>query len=170
MNTMQNLEDFYTGAQSLVAKFDAFAAKHTLHSIARADHLCYKCGSAEEFERIRAIFEQESEYLHQAIISKRRIAYIKLKKGVETALGSVLFLELSDQKPDNSQQGGFDHIEVYPTAMSYEEMVARLQSVEEVVKVERPHHTTHDINMGEGFLFRCTHGPLIEKIKESEMS
>ena len=47
-------------------------------------------------------------------------------------------------------------------------MVGELGESEKVVHVERPHHTTDDIDIGEGFLFRCTQGPLIEKIKHSE--
>ena len=48
-------------------------------------------------------------------------------------------------------------------------MVKELEATEKVIKVERPHHTTHDIDIGAGFLFRCTEGLLIEKIKNSEM-
>jgi len=48
-------------------------------------------------------------------------------------------------------------------------MVAKLEKSEKVIKVERPHHTTHDIEIKDGFLFRCTQGPLIEKVKREEM-
>lgn len=166
---IQVIEDFNTGAEQYVAMLNAFAEKHQLVGRAQADHICYKCDSRESYERIRALFETESEYIYQSIISKRRIACIRFNKGIETSLGTITLLELSDQKPDGSQQEGFDHIEVYPTTLSYEEMVRELEKSEQVIEVMRPHHTTHDIDIGSGFLFRFTHGPLIEKIKTTEM-
>lgn len=166
---MKSIQQFYAESEKFVEISNNFAKKHSLVGRVRADHICYKCSSKENFEEMRAMFENESLYIHQAIISKRRIAYIRLKKSIETSLGEINFLELSDQKIDNSQTEGFDHIEFFPTKMTYDEMIAEFESSEKVVKVERPHHTTHDIDIGEGFLFRCTHGPLIEKIKDSEM-
>ena len=164
-----SIEEFYKGAGSYIAQFNAFAEKHALVGITGADHLCYKCGSVESFKEMREMFEWTSEYTHQAIISGRRIAYIKLKKPIETVLGPIWFIELSDQKQDNSQVDSYDHIEVFATGISYDEMVDKLEQTETVTKTVRPHHTTHDIDMGDGFLFRCTQGPLIEKIKHEEM-
>ncbi len=162
---LKTLEEFYTEADKSVPYFDAFVNKHNLKVRTLADHICYKCDSRESFDNIRAMLEPASAYLYQAIISGRRIAYIKLKRSIPTALGEIFFLELSDQKPDNSQVDGFDHIEVYPTALTYDEMIVELEQTETVIKVERPHHTTHDIKMENDFIFRCTHGPLIDKIK-----
>lgn len=159
----------FNQSEKFIKVFNEFAQKHSLIGRAHADHICYKCGSRESFEKIRTMFEKESDFIYQSIISGRAIAYIRFKKGIETAIGTIHFLELSDQKPDGSQVEGFDHIEVYPTSLSYDEMVKELEKTEEVVKVERPHHTTHDIEIGEGFLFRCTRGPLLEKIKTTEM-
>ncbi len=166
----QTIKEFYTDSETYIQQFDAFAEKHGLIGRVAADHICYKCASAESFEHIRALFEHESEYMHQAIISNRRIVYIRLKYPISTTLGPIYFLELSDQKVDGSQKEGFDHVEIYPTAQSYEDTIAQLELFETVTKVERPHHTTHDIDIGGGFLFRCTEGPLIEKIKNSEMN
>ena len=162
---IKTLEEFYIEAEKSIPSFNNFADKHGLQGKTEADHICYKCDSKESFDNIRALLEFASEYVYQSIISKRRIAYIKLKKSIRTALGELFFLELSDQKPDNSQKNGFDHIEVYPTTLTYDEMIKKLEQSETVIKVERPHHTTHDIKMENDFIFRCTHGPLIEKIK-----
>lgn len=166
---IKTIEEFYSGSLRYAALFDAFAKKHNLEGRVLADHICYKCSSKEVFEEMRAVLEKESEYLYQSIISKRRIAYLKLKKPVETILGPIYFVELSDQKPDLSQRDGFDHIEAYPVGWSYEEMVLELEKTEKVIKNERPHHTTHDVEIGDGFVFRCTEEPLVEKIKRSEM-
>jgi predicted metalloenzyme YecM len=166
---LQSLETFYTEATPLAQRFDSFAKKHQLIGRAKADHICYKCDSAESFEHARALFEPAIGYLYQAKISGRRIALIRLPHPIETVLGPIHFLELSDQKPDGSQREGFDHIEAYPTDRSYEDFIKQFEATENVVKVVRPHHTTHDIDIGDGFLFRCTEGPLVEKIK-AEMS
>lgn len=154
----------------MVVSFDEFVKRHALLGAALPDHLCYKCASHESYEAVRALLEGESMYLHQSIISKRRISIIKLRQGIDTVLGKIFYVELSDQKPDNSQEEGFDHIEVYPTAHSYDEMVSGLGQTELVIKVERPHHTTHDIEMAGGYIFRCTREPLIEKIKRTEIT
>ncbi|HVU80262.1 MAG TPA: VOC family protein [Candidatus Paceibacterota bacterium] len=167
---MQSIEEFFAGSKPFVALFDAFSDTHALQGRTQADHICYKSGSKESYERMRELFESEGAYIYQSIISKRRIAIVKFKQGIETSLGPINFLELSDQKPDNSQQDGFDHIEAYAVGRSYDDMVREFETQgERVVKVERPHHTTHDIDIGGGFLFRCTQGPLIEKIKVSEL-
>lgn len=166
---MQTIEEFYTESERFIELFNAFAVKHNLGGRAEADHICYKCESKESFENMRQMFESESEYIYQSIISKRRIAVVRFKQGIKTTLGTINFLELSDQKPDNSQREGFDHIEVYAIGQSYDNMVKEFETSEKVTKVERIHYTTHDIDIGGGFLFRCTQGPLIEKIKSSEM-
>ena len=166
---METIEDFYLESQRFVELFNVFASKHSLTNRAQADHICYKCISKESFECVRALFEKDGVYIYQSIISKRRIAIIRFKKGIETSLGVINFLELSDQKPDNSQYEGFDHIEVFPVGRTYDEMVREFEFSEQVVKVERPHHTTHDIDIGERFIFRCARGSLIEKIKNFEM-
>jgi len=166
---MKTIEKFYADSEKYINQFNQFIKKHELEKIARADHICYKCESKESFEKMREMLESESKYIYQSIISKRRSAIIRLETGIETSLGTINFLELSDQKPDGSQRNGFDHIEVYPVTISYDEMIKKLESTEKVKKVERPHHTTHDIDMGNEFIFRCTHEPLIEKIKTTEM-
>lgn len=167
---MENLDDFYKESKRLIQVSESFSSKHQLVGRVRVDHLCYKCESRDSFEKIREMLENESEYVFQSIISGRRIAIVRLKGGVETSLGTINFLELSDQKPDGSQREGFDHVEVYPVGWTYEELVRELQEVEVVKKIERPHHTTHDITLKDGFIFRLTEEPLIEKIKRSEMN
>lgn len=164
-----SLEEFYQKAEPHIQKFDAFAEKHALQGITASDHICYKCATSESFESMRRLFEDNSVYTYQAMISGRRIAYIRLAKPFVTTLGPIHFLELSDQKPDGSQRESFDHIEVYPTDITYEDMVIQLAQTEHITCVERPHHTTHDVVIHDGFLFRCTREPLIEKIKREEM-
>lgn len=167
---IQNIDNFKEVAQASIDLLNTFASKHKLQGIALADHICYKCSSTKTFEQMRAMFEDNSEYIHQSIISKRRIAYIKLNVGMETDLGVINYVELSDQKPDGSQTNDFDHIEIFPVSMSYNDMVEIFEKGgEPVVKKERPHHTTHDIDITPEFLIRLEHEPLIDKIKREEM-
>jgi predicted metalloenzyme YecM len=165
----QTISDFYVEAEKAIVSFNAFAAQHALVTRASADHICFKCDSREVFEHIRSMFETESRFIYQSIISGRRIVYLKFKKPIASALGDIWFLELSDQKPDRSQVNCFDHVEVYAHAMSYDDMVSELEKTEKLIKVERPHHTTHDVQVTPDFLFRCTQGPLIEKIQKEQM-
>jgi len=171
MSVPTSIEAFYKDAKQSLLAFNEFAIRHKLEGRALPDHLCYKCGSRTSFERLRKMFEDAGCWMFESRISDRTIAYIRLNFEIPmtTGLGEIRYLELCDQKPDRSQRSGFDHVEVYATAMSYEEMVEELAQTEQVVEKKRPHHSTHDIDVGNGFLFRATHGPLVEKIKNEEM-
>ncbi|MBL8031375.1 MAG: VOC family protein [Candidatus Doudnabacteria bacterium] len=166
---IRTVADFYTESQPYITLFNTFITKHALMGQAAVDHINYKCDSAETFEHIRALFEYDSEYIYQSIISNRRIALIKLRRSIPTGLGPIALLELSDQKPDHSQTNKFEHIEAYPLAKTYEDFLQLFATTETLIPHARVHHSTQDIDMGNGFLFRCTTGPLIEKIKTGEM-
>ncbi len=167
---MQNIDEFFAQAQPFVALFDAFVEKHRLFTRVEPDHICYKCGSRESFEQARNLFEREGANFWSSRISGRTISYVVLPRGgLVSQFGLIKYLELADQKPDGTQHDGFDHIEAYPLGWRYEQMIERLSETERVVEVERPHHSTHDIDIGEGFLFRATREPLIEKIVREEI-
>lgn len=171
MPNIKNISDFYREAHDLVSVFNIFIEQNNLATDVRADHICYRCESKEVFEALREIFETESDFIYQSIISGRRIAIIKFKKGIETEAGVLQYLELSDQKPDNSQTNTFDHIEIYPIALSYKKLITRLESSGvSLVRVERPHHTTYDTKLGDHYSVKITEQPLIEKIKAEEMA
>ncbi len=160
--------DFFSGSTPYVDAFNAWAQQHSPN--AKADHICYKCGDTAEFERIRAMFESESAFIYQSIISKRRIALVKFLVPITTALGDISLLELSDQKPDGSQSSGFDHIEIYPTAGSIDDFVASLEARgAHFEKIVRPHHTTFDTTILDDFKTRIEPEPLLEKIKMTEI-
>lgn len=164
------VRDFFDGAAASIAAFNTFAERHQLAGRAMADHVCYKCASTESFHAIRAMFEGESVFVYQSIISKRRIAIIHFRNPIKTVLGDIDILELSDQKPDGSQVDGFDHIEIYPTTGSTNELVDYLRSRDVTIDTaDRPHHVTHDLVIENGFKVRIEDGPLLEKIKREEM-
>jgi len=158
------LDDFFTTAKHSVNIFTEWSER--TKPAARADHLCYKCGSSEEFARLREMFTTESEFIYQSIVAGRPIAIIKMKISFETPIGSIDLLELSDQKPDGSQTSGFDHIEIYPVSGTMDELAQSLGGFEKVV---RPHHTTYDVKITGEFKVRLEEEPLLEKIKREEM-
>lgn len=159
-----NLIQFYKSAKTTIERFSEFIEKHNLTKRAKADHICYKCSSSKSFEDIRKLFESESQWIYRSIISERRIALIKLKKSIESMLGEINLLELSDQKLDGSQKEGFDHIEIYPSDGNYNNLINYLNSRKIYpIKVERPHHTTYDIKIN-NLILRLTQEPLTEKI------
>ncbi len=165
---LKDLDDFYSQSKNIVEAFEKFETEVGLKEIAVADHICYKCSSSEEFETTRSFFESQG-FLYQSIISKRRIAVIKLEKSIDTSLGTIQYLELSDQKPDGSQKSGFDHIEIYPKGVTVEMLAEKILDTGRMgKKVERPHHTTYDFPL-DNFLVRIESEALIEKIKFQEM-
>jgi len=163
------IENFTNSSKPYIEKLNAFAQKGNLAGTVIIDHLGYKCASNESFEQARAMFEQNSEYIFQSIISERRIAYVKMKQPIVTDLGDLWFVELQDQKPDGSQIEKFDHIEGYSSGISYGEMVEKISGFETIIESKKAHHPTHDVGLGVGFSFKCTHGPLLDKIKDQEM-
>lgn len=158
--------DFFLEAKPLVEAFDRYVNERGLGLVALPDHICYKCSTVEEYEKIRSLLETESIFVYQSWIAGRRISVVKLKEPISSAMGSIHYLELSDQKPDGSQKSGFHHIEIYPTSVSYQELIDKIGSGQEVV---RPHHTTWDISIGQDFFLRLENEPLIDKIKKEEM-
>ena len=165
---MQTFEDFDKAVRLCVDAFNEWAKR--MNPAARADHVCYKCADSGEFEHVRALFECRSQFVYQSEIAGRRIAIIKFREPIATALGEIWFFELSDQKPDGNQKSGFDHIEIYPVVGEAETLVEQLSGNGAIfTKTVRPHHTTFDTAIAEGFGVRLEAGPLLETIKR-EMS
>lgn len=166
---MNTLDHLYAEAHPFVALTEQFCAKHSFYGRIELDHLCFKCGSRESFEEMRNIFEREGARFWTSPIAGRSISYFILPRPIISGLGKINYLELSDQKPDGSQKHGFDHVEAYPLGWPFERMVEELSRNERVVDSKRPHHLTHDIDIGNGFEFRASRRPLIEKIVSEEI-
>lgn len=168
---IDDLRSFMEEAERAVRDFSEWASE--LKPIATADHVCYKCVDAEEFARIRALFENSDSYLYQSWISGRRIAVIRLPESIATALGPIAFLELSDQKPDGSQQSGFDHVEIVPLSRYDDkgsEMLAEWCGARgtSFTKADRPHHVTYDAVLSGGLKVRIEPERLVDKIMRDE--
>jgi len=156
-------------AKALVLQLNTFAETNELVGKVKADHISIKCSTNEIFEKRREGFEFDSTFIYQSIISKRRIAIIGLKDPLQTNVGEIKYLELSDQKEDRSQIDRIDHVELVPTSVSYDDLVASLKSKVEVKEIVRPHHVTHDIVLPSGFIVRLSKEMLIDKIKREEL-
>ncbi len=168
---MRTKEVFFQNARPLIEAVNAFAEHYDAANLGIADHFCYKCGSPEEFVRIRGFLELDSKFTYQSVISGRLIAYLRVPIELSSEFGPLRYLELSDQKPDGSQTSGFDHVEIYPAAgSSYDNLHrALVERGVEFNHVDRPHHTTHDHALSKTFTLRLTQEPLITKIKRDEM-
>ncbi|MEY4722968.1 MAG: YecM protein [Candidatus Parcubacteria bacterium] len=160
---------FFAPAWPHLRAFDAWAAPLVKHAV--ADHLCYHCSSHEEYERLRAMFEPDSRFMHQAWISGRRIAVIRFNLPLGTALGFIRVLELSDQKPDGSQTSRFDHVEIYPRTGGIEELALIVAGIGTELKLSaKAHHTTYDARLADGFRVRLEPEALLTKIAREEMT
>lgn len=164
-------EELKNKLQEYIDMFDSFCNEQKISTEnINIDHVCYKCGSTEEFENIRKTLEFEEKFMYQSIISKRRIAYIGFSEPLNSIFGKVYYLELSDQKPDNSQKSKCDHLEPIPNGISYESMVERFRNSNlEIVETIKPHHSTHDSILPNGVKVKMSSEKLIDKIHREEM-
>ncbi len=155
---------FIKQGEAAVVSFNVYSAAQLQDLVAgAADHICYKCSSSEEYEKIRSWFEEEGVFIYQTEISGRRIATIKLKQPFLTGWGPIEYLELSDQKPDGSQKSCWDHIEI--RTWYYDRTVNEVkQAGIDVMHKIRPHHATHEIALPNGFKFVFTNNMLVDKI------
>lgn len=190
-DTPSFLSDFLTRRSAmLLDAFRSWAHAHALLHASfapKADHLSYKCREVREYDELRSRFEEYADgwsgcrFLHQTIISGRRVAVIGLVDPIPTPFGDLRVLELSEPKPMRAELYGFDHVEIYPTLGAVDALAETLNTVRNrtlassfmrsyFAKKERPHHTTWDakiISMNYGgidFILRLTDGPLVEKI------
>lgn len=87
----------------------------SLFSCCGPDHLGYRCSSHEEYdELIEYLITQEIiTEIHREKIGEREISLVKLCiKATNDVGGNFSYIEICDQKPDNSQVFGFDHFEL----------------------------------------------------------
>lgn len=167
---LQNTADLELLSKSQREEFDTFCAECNLTSKVTADHIGLKCSSTEQYEMRRKVFEFDSRFMYQSIISKRRISIIGLSEGLSTMVGNLNYLELSDQKPDGTQKDVVDHLEIVPTSISYEELVSIITekgyTLKETIK---PHHSTYDVILPSGFVVKLSREMLVDKIKRDEL-
>ena len=166
-------EEFAVVATPFIQQCDAFISKHGLHGKVMVDHLCFKCGSASEYEQVRNMLEATppSVFVYQVQLSGRRVAYVGLREGIISVNNPIRFIELSDKKPGAEETTDFHHAELYPTTVDYDQLIQSLEDSGETIQRQfRPHHTTHDLVLHGGFILRFTQRPLIEKIVQEQLS
>lgn len=169
-NMLTKAADLETCTSQMISEFNTFCDSHNLVGLVKADHIGLKCSSKEIYESQKTLFDFESKFIYQSIISNRRISVIGLNQGLSTVVGEINYLELSDQKPDGSQRDQIDHLEVIPVGIPYDQLVTLLLSKGVAIsETVRPHHTTHDIKLASGFVVKLSREILIDKIKREEM-
>jgi hypothetical protein len=173
-NMFDTFAQLVEASQPYLRLCDDFITKHDLKQTVTADHICFKCQSSLEYERVRALLERDppSRYCYQVWLAGRRVAYLGFRAGLVLKSGLVVMcIELADIKPSGGETPGFHHMEIYPSGLSYGDLVHRLEhGGEQLVLKTRPHHTTHDIQCENGFIIRLTDRPLIKKIIDEELS
>lgn len=189
-DTLSFLSDFlFVRSAPLLDAFRNWARAHALLHASfapKADHLSYKCREFREYDELRSRFEEYAvgwsgcRFLHQTIISGRRVAVIGLHDPIPTPFGDLRFLELAEPKPMSAGPAGFDHVEIHPAVGTADDMAEALNSIRNTtlgsrhqrgifVKKGRPHHVTWDAAIvsqlhGTDHILRLTDGPLVEKI------
>lgn len=163
-------ENFKKTLQRGLDSFDAFVGEKKLKlDDLLIDHVGYKCSSTGEYEEIRKLFEFDEKFIYQSMISKRRISCIGLAAPLSATCGNVFYIELSDQKSDESQISGCDHLEFISETITYEEMLDRFSTVGlPVVESVKPHHSTHDVRLPNGFKIKLSRERLVQKISRDE--
>jgi hypothetical protein len=167
---------FFGQAASFLMPAHEFFVRNDLARLTARDHICCKCGSADVYDELRAMLEAPALgiFSHQALISDRRVSYIKLVDPILSAVGPISYVELSDRKADEEENDtyGFHHLEIYPVhdtstrpGDGYDVLCADIKRAGwDIVAQDRPHHPTHDVTLPGGLIIRVARGPLIEKI------
>jgi predicted metalloenzyme YecM len=158
-----------TAAEPSTLPLLEFLYNNDLDKVLEADHICFKCASTGEYDAMRHMLEFSPQfcYMHQSFISGRRVAYFRFTEGFPFGERSISYLELSDKKPDEDEVAGFHHIELYPVTGTLQQLIAMINEkhVAGALK-ERPHHTTYDVTLHNGFIIRLCDVPLIQKIAQ----
>lgn len=156
-------------ARPLVAQFNTFCQENDLMGAVETDLICIRCSDSEIYEARRRDAESRSVYIYQSMVSGRRVSLIKLTDTIPTIAGTIEYLELCDQKPDNSQDDRISHVTIVPVTLSYEEIVEKLRgNGVEVNETVRPHYRSADIKLPSGFTIRIASEFLVDTIKREE--
>lgn len=154
----------------LVGQFNLFCEQQGLVGLVEVDLLCIKCSDNEIYEARREDAFTVSDYMYESMVSDRRVSFFKMKEPIATNVGAIAYIELCDQKPDNSQDDRISHFTIVPLTISYEEVVAKLkQNGVDVIETIRPHYTSADSKLPSGFTIRLAKEFLVDKIKRDEM-
>ena len=99
---------------ALLASAYGLGLKDSLTS-RRIDHMCYRCGTREEYINVRSRLTQDSiigELVVEGMIGGRPISTIKLVQPFEFEEWSIPAIEVTCPKPGKQHKVGLEHIEV----------------------------------------------------------
>lgn len=136
------------------------------------DHICFECESHDSFVEVREMLvSAEAQILHTAEISGRDISIIRLKHPISVTNGGSTYqistLELSDQKPDDSQEEGFDHIEIRRDGDADGLVQEFLSKDIGVIPNDKPHHSTRDVEWV-GCRIKITATSILENVEKEK--
>lgn len=78
---LENTIELSVIASPYILEFNTFCEENMLIGKVKADHIGLKCSTTEKYEQRRRLFESDSTFIFQSIISKRRISIIGLNGG-----------------------------------------------------------------------------------------
>lgn len=139
-----------------------------------ADHLCYVCGTTEQYQLLFNDLSQRATLVSEEIISGKRVVYFRLHGRIESCIGDILYIELAEPNACDNKKSAFTHIEVYPADQKH------IYSIVDVLTHNQDTFTftggvsspQYDIviDQSSGFTLRIRERPFIEKINTARES
>lgn len=168
-----SFKQFADAAVCILDEVAGFFTEQQVATLVAIDHVCYKCFSRAEYDRLRELLESSVEisYLFQIQLAGRRVAYFGLHQGLPVrGFGNVPCIEICDKRETHRESPGFHHVELYPAGIGYDPLLQALvaRGMKPALK-SRPHHTTFDMTLPSGLVVRLTERPLIHTIFERDI-
>lgn len=75
------------------------------------DHIAYQTSSSHEYEKLKELIPEIGKLTREGIVNNRKVAIIKLSKGLQLAGFVIPAFELIEPKPGQHCKSSFDHVE-----------------------------------------------------------
>lgn len=75
------------------------------------DHYAYQASNAEDYDKMKADPEENSKFVHEALVDNRRVGMFKFLKPVEVLGYKISGYEIIEPKEGQITENRFDHIE-----------------------------------------------------------
>ncbi|MFZ5424922.1 MAG: VOC family protein [Patescibacteria group bacterium] len=86
------------------------------------DHVAYQASSSEDYEKIKPLFEEVTDYTHEAIVGGRRVGVFKLKQPIFYKGNKIVAIELIEPKEGQICKSAWEHAE-YVLTEDYKEFI-----------------------------------------------
>ncbi|HRH31151.1 MAG TPA: VOC family protein [Candidatus Paceibacterota bacterium] len=134
------------------------------------DHICYRCDSHESYKVLFADLRKKAILRSIGEVNGREISIFELPFRFETDCGDIKLLELCDQKLDNSQIEGFEHIEfAVADKRDYWIIQGQFQKLyKDMVEKQSNERTTFEVKLATDMTFIVELEPIMETIARRE--